>query len=79
MQTVEPADPLAQAERQVREAAARVARQRTMIVALAKDGHRDEARLATGVLARFERSLRLAREDVLLERWVHDWLDGVGP
>jgi len=79
MQTVEPANPLAQAERQVREAEARVARQRAMIVALAKDSHRDEARLAARVLVRFEDHLHLAREDVQLERWVHDWLDGVGP
>jgi len=79
MQAIGLPDPLAQAERQAREAGDRVARQRAMIMALQRGGHRCEARLAGKVLAKFESHLRQAQEEVLLERWVHDWLDGVGP
>jgi hypothetical protein len=55
-------DPVAVAERHVREGTARVARQERIVAEMARDDHPEAERVGKQVLARFERTLELMRE-----------------
>jgi hypothetical protein len=58
----EPEPTLAQAERHVREGMKRVERQAALVVRLAMEGYRQEAKKAQELLSVLEESLRLAQE-----------------
>ena len=61
-------DPLAQAERHVTEAEARIARQREIIAELDRDGHERTAAKARQLLATFQQTLDLARNRLRIQR-----------
>ena len=61
-------DPLAEAERLVREAEERVTGKRALSDRLEQDGHPELAVSARAVLAVYERTLELLREHLHLER-----------
>ena len=61
-------DPLAQAERHVREGEGRIARQHEIIAELDRDGHAPMAAEARQLLATLQQTLDLAREHLHIER-----------
>ncbi|HYG88087.1 MAG TPA: hypothetical protein VD978_17705 [Azospirillum sp.] len=61
-------DPLTQAERHVREGAARVDRQSAIYDKLVRDGHETEAAQAKAILNTLKDTLDLAREHLRIER-----------
>ena len=61
-------DPLAQAERHVREAEERIARQQEIIAELDRDGHERTAAQARQLLTAFEQTLDLAHDHVRRQR-----------
>lgn len=61
-------DPLAMAERHVREFEANVARQRVILDEMIREDHPTEAEQAKAALATYEDSLRLAHEHLRMER-----------
>lgn len=63
-----PEDPLALAERQVRSFEENVARQKTLLEKMERDGHPQIVVRTREVLAAYEESLRLARERLRTER-----------
>ncbi|WP_207537652.1 hypothetical protein [Sabulicella rubraurantiaca] len=64
-------DPIAQAERLVREAEERVAQGRALVERLERDGHPDLAHTARELLAIHETRLALRREHLRIERKWH--------
>ena len=61
-------DPLAQAERHVREGAERVERQTAIHAKLVRDGHETEADQARAVLETLKETLAIARDHLRIER-----------
>ena len=61
-------DPLAQAERRVREAGERITRQLEIIAQLDRDGHDLAAAEGRQLLATFQQTLDLARDHLRRER-----------
>ena len=55
-------DPVAMAERHVREGEARIARQERIIAEMARDDHPEAERMGRVVLQQFQRTLELMRE-----------------
>jgi hypothetical protein len=64
-------DALAQAERHVREAEERVARQATLVEELERTGHERASDEARKLLASFEKTLDVARQHLAIERNAH--------
>ncbi len=66
-----PEDPIAQAQRHVREAEAHIARQSKLIEELERDGHTRMAEQARTVLNTIRHTLELARQHLRLEQKHH--------
>lgn len=64
--------PLALARREVHAAEGRVARQTALLRVLDQDGPAHEASMARQVLLGLQSGLARAREDLLIEQWIHD-------
>ena len=64
-------DPVAQAERHVREAENRIARQRSLIYELESHGHTASANDARDLLKTFQDTLTVARNHLRIEREQH--------
>jgi len=63
---------LRQAERRVQVNEDYIARQLSTIQSLRRDGHQREADMAGRVLASLREKLALARDELLVEQWIHD-------
>jgi hypothetical protein len=67
----QPESVLVEAERHVREAEERVARQATFIEKLERDGHARASEEARKLLASFEQTLDVQRQHLAVEREAH--------
>lgn len=68
----EPETALAMAERHVREAEARIARQAEIIAEMERDNHPEAAAVGRGVLATFQNTLEALRDHFSLVRGLGD-------